>query len=235
MNSSLKDLYQLQQIDSRIAYLNKRYHELDNGSALKALYDETLKQNETFQTSFKNLQRDIKDAELELANIEAKEKECHKSLYGGRVSNPKELAALEKEIESLKKQRSRLDEKILLMMDEAEANKNKEKELTAHLMEVEQNYKNKESEYKKEVSILAIEARNLKAEREKLAPTINSAMLKKYESLRSGKAGIGIGKIETESCSACHTTLRNSVIRRIKDSEEIVFCDNCGRMLYIPE
>lgn len=231
MNSSLKDLFQLQQIDSRIAFLNKSYRELDNGSALKTIFEEAQTRNDTFQTSVKKLHSDIKDLELELANVETKEKECHKNLYGGRISNPKELAALEKEIESLKKQRSRLDEKILLMMDEVETQKQKGKEISAQLKEAEQNFRKKEQDYKKEVSVLASEARNLKAERDKLASIIKPALLTKYESLRSGKAGVGIGKIERESCSVCHTSMSSSLIRRIKQSEEIYYCDNCGRML----
>src|SRR5437773_2512001 len=109
MNQALTALYELQQVDSALAAAHRKYQALDPGRAEQAaaesarvLYDRLTREHHDTAT-------DLKDSELELQAVETKKKNFEIKLYGGQVQAPKELQAMEAEIEALGRQRARLD------------------------------------------------------------------------------------------------------------------------------
>src|SRR3954454_14848936 len=58
--------------------------------------------------------------EDEIASLGAKITELDKKLYSGTVSSPRELQAMQADIDSLKRHRSELEDKVLEVMEERE-------------------------------------------------------------------------------------------------------------------
>jgi predicted nucleic acid-binding Zn-ribbon protein len=44
--------------------------------------------------------------------------------------------------------------------------------------------------------------------------------------------GVAVAEARNRSCSACFMALRPQVMAEIRRGEEIITCDNCGRILY---
>ncbi len=72
------------------------------------------------RTALHKVSGDLKDTELKLEGVETKRKNYQQKLYQGTVTNAKELANIEKEIEALGRQRSDLDGKVLELMEQVE-------------------------------------------------------------------------------------------------------------------
>ena len=66
------------------------------------------------------LEHDQHDAEWQIEDLEPKLAAARDSLYGGRISNPKELSSLQHEVEGLESRRNRLEEKALGIMERVE-------------------------------------------------------------------------------------------------------------------
>src|SRR5262249_8135092 len=114
------ELWNLQEIDSEIYRLKRERGRLDDGVALRRTFEAAVKTADGLEARLRKLRSDMADAELELEKIESKKREFERRLYEGKVTNPKELSAMEQEIAMLGRQRGRLDETILTLMEDSE-------------------------------------------------------------------------------------------------------------------
>jgi predicted nucleic acid-binding Zn-ribbon protein len=233
MNPTLEILFSIQEIDSRIALLNRAYNAMDKGTAETAALETAQALYSRLKNETKSTHTDLQDSELELKRIEQKKKDFEQKLYGGRITVPKEMTAMEQEIESLGRMREKLDEKILTLMDQLELRKKEESAAKAKLSQAKKDFETQQTEYKNTVSKMTEEVKKLKEEREKLVPEIPAELFHQYESLRQAKGGIGLARIVQGSCSACRMTLSAAQIRKTKASATPQICDNCGRLLCI--
>ena len=235
MNEALNALYALQQIDIALAQLERRYHTLDPGHAEQAALEKARQEYMQKAEALHQLARDLQDAELELKSVEAKKKEHENKLYGGKITSPKEMVSMQEEIEALGRQRGRLDERILIMMDQLEALRTEVATAEPTLKEAEAALSRKQAAYNAETAAITQEVHTLTPRRTKLAATIPPALLKRYETLRATKNGVGISRIEKGICSACHTTLPVKVVQMVQETDSIEICENCGRLLCAEE
>src|SRR5258708_5024868 len=123
MNEALTALYALQQIDSALALATRKHLALDPGRAELAAAEAALKSYDEITHAFHSSSGSLKDTELELQGVEKKAKDFENKLYSGKVQNPKELQSMQEEIEALGRQRGRLDEQILTLMEEVETHR----------------------------------------------------------------------------------------------------------------
>ena len=45
--------------------------------------------------------------------------------------------------------------------------------------------------------------------------------------------GVAVAEARNRSCSACFMSLRPQVMAEVRRGEDIITCDNCGRILYV--
>src|SRR5205085_10062575 len=128
MNQALADLYALQQIDSALARATKKLQALDQGRAEQTARDAAKASYDEISQAAHDTHGSLKDSELELQSVEKKRKDHESKRYGGMVPNPKELTAMQDEIEALGRQRAKLDERILTLMEDVEQRRAQETE-----------------------------------------------------------------------------------------------------------
>jgi len=233
MNPSLTDLFELQKVDSALRLATRRLKALDEGAAERSAAETARELHERLSRTFHDTSGDLKDAELEVQGVDKKRKDFESKLYGGSVQNPKELQSIQQEIEALGRQKEKLDEKIIALMDQVETRRKEEADSKAQRESTEAAHTTKQAEWKKASAALNKEIKKLTAQRDQLAKPIPPAMMKRYDAFRTAKQGVGIARIEGNLCGACHTNLPSNLIRRVKDSDSIELCENCGRMLCI--
>ena len=230
MSASL-GLYRLQQVDRQIdrtrSQLDTIRQTLENDAEMR----ECLKQVETAKAAHYHAHHELKSTEVEVEAQKIKIEQAESSLYGGRVQNPKELQDLQKDVASLKKHLSTLEERELEAMLAAEtADKNLQNANT----QLELIQARLGSEHKKLIadqSTFVMELENLVEEREATLAPIDSSLLQIYEDLRQQRRGIAVAEITDNACAACGGTL-NSAIQQSARSQKIVNCPTCGRILY---
>ncbi len=235
MSEQLKALYELQTIDLELVKLQKARTALGDGSAQKKQLEGVRAKAGTAGESLLEATSELKDKELNLKTIEAKCKTFKDKLYAGKVTNPKELSSMEKEIEMLGRQREKLDERILELMDIVDARKSALAAAQASLAQYEQAYASHMQKLKKEYNALVMKSRELIPLREKAAALVDPILLKRYEASRASKGGVVVSKVVGGDCSACHTNLLGTQLRGLKADTDIQTCESCGRILYLEQ
>lgn len=230
----LSSLWVVQQVDARLAERRAERAALDDGSALRAETEAAQQASADAASRLHAAQAALRSHELELATADAKQKKAEGDLYGGRVSNPKELASLAGEIESLTRARDHLADKILDLLEQVEAltreASTREREaralagrLTAHL-----------GAYEAERTRLDGELAALEADRAARAAAVEPRLLKKYEGIAAQEGGIGMVAILGGFCGGCRNDVPVRFVSRVREGE-VVTCERCHRILYLDE
>lgn len=229
---TLNALYAVQQKDTLIQRAKKAQSALDNGTAAAAASTEAHAEAARRTSAAHTLTGELKDSELKLETLETKRKNYQQKLYQGSITNARELANMEKEIDMMGRQRSDLDGRVLELMEETEEAREAQTLAEAKAAEAEEHHKQTVAAYQARYKTLDQELVGLNAERQAGAALVeDQAAFKRYETLRAKPGGVGIAKIEAGNCGGCHMTLSSTVIKTVKENAAIQTCENCGRML----
>lgn len=234
MNNEIKQLIGLQEYDSRLDLYRLDLDSLPN--QLKQFSDqmEQLKQNlEEKKKTIITYQLKKKEREVELGTCEEKMRKGDMELNTLKSNEAYKFKL--KEIDEFKNLKSKVEDELLVLMDEIDhvsielkkceqENKNKEALI--------QNEKNeKESEIKKIQSLYDEELKK----REEYATGLSSELLTGYETIRKKRTGPVLANIIGESCGGCHTILTPGTINEVKKGKNLVLCDSCSMILYLEE
>lgn len=80
------------------------------------------------------------------------------------------------------------------------------------------------------------EAQRMKADKamQEKAKLVDNALFERYKRVKRNHS-IPMAKVENKQCGGCNMSLPMVVIKRIQNSDDVVECENCGRILYTGE
>lgn len=230
--SAALGLYRLQQVDSQIDHIRARrkgiQQTLEDDIELRAAA-EHLSVTESHQ---KDTDRALKQSEAEVEKQRIKIEQAEASLYGGRVQNPKELQDLQKDIASLKRHLTTLEERELEAMAALEKVEKELESAKNELKRVQSTRSEQSRDLTEESVMLNKDLERLGSERQAIVTDIAQQTLDIYEQLRQQRRGIAVATISDSSCQACGTTLTASQQQNARSTSQLFSCPTCGRILY---
>ncbi|OLD60773.1 MAG: hypothetical protein AUI83_01670, partial [Armatimonadetes bacterium 13_1_40CM_3_65_7] len=230
----VRKLYELQLVDTQIARLEAALAALDDGTAMRAQVEQARTAEETARAELQARQSRLRDLELELQSTVGKATKVEQDLYSGRISNPKELRAMQEDVEALGRQRQRIEDEMLGLMEEVERQLEQIRGLEAARQARERELDEHSEEYTTRQRALTSELEAARRQREALAAEVDPDFLRRYERLRSRKDGVAVTAVNGSVCNACHMTVPEAVLNAARERDEIRTCEDCGRILYVP-
>lgn len=234
MHEQIRMLVELQALDSEIfarkAILDGipvRIKELDDNiakesAALKSLDDE-----------LKKFQLARKDKEVELQAKEATIKKYKGQLF--QVKTNQEYTSLEKEMASIKADSSVLEDAIIELLDKVEeAQKNVAKE-KAVVEEAKNKIVGQKKGIEAEKNKNEAEFNDLNSKRKEFIKNLNNVILSKYERVLHNRKGMAVVSVGGDVCGGCNMNLPPQVINEVRLRNDLIFCENCNRILYATE
>jgi uncharacterized protein len=226
-------LYRLQQIDTQIDQVMSSLTEIEKllsgdetiKDARRAL-DEATKLLHQDQQALKNLEYAVKEQQIKIA-------QCESSLYGGKIRNPKELQDIQKEITSVKKYLSTLEDQQLDAMMTVEEKESQVKTANDNLNQALASFAEKSSGWSGQKSLLLHQRERLNSERTTATPPISADFMKLYENIRKRKSGVAVTTAHEGSCSVCGASIRPMELQLARNIQDVVYCTSCGRILYV--
>lgn len=219
----------LDQIEHQLRSLPERA-ELAAAMAELAALERTVEQVRSGRHEISGDQKRIED---EVAGLEDRVAHEDKVLYSGTLKSPRDLQALQDEIASLRRRISQLEDRELELMEAAEPLDARLAALTSQREAIDDRAGALRASIAEVEVELGAEADRVRAERAKLAATIEPELLHEYEALRPRFGGIAIARLVGAQCGGCHLTLSAVEVDRIKrvPPDEPVHCEECGRLL----
>jgi predicted nucleic acid-binding Zn-ribbon protein len=225
-------LYQLQQLDLElersIAEQQALESSLQGDSVLKKLRAEhTIAQ----QQLHLGLQAQ-KEAEWALEELDRRLRMHEQRLYSGVVTNPKELYALQQEVQHLRAQQNRQEEMALEVILTTESLQEVANSKAEALRQAQEKWLETNASGMIRRDQLDVKRQELKANREQFASNIDAHLLNRYEALKRTKQGRAVSKVDQNSCQWCRVILTPSELQRVRVNTDLQMCSNCGRILY---
>lgn len=233
MTETLADLLALQDKDQRLRTLRSELEALPVEKAAKErLIAEAAARLEAARTRSREIEVQKKSLE-----VEASAKRDQIARYRTQQMQTRkneEFTALAHEIESAEKVVTEIEDRELVLMEEAEA-------LRPQIAAAEQTYHSEKQKYDGQIAVLGDKAENLKARigeleaaRATAAAVVEEDLLDRYDRLFRTKNGTAVVALEHDVCTGCHMKVMTQTTVELRGEKSIVSCPQCGRILYLP-
>lgn len=234
MDIAFEPLIKLQEIDAEIHTASLYLESLPR--LIKDIEDKISAGSRAVAESRENLARNQKnrrDLETQVKDIKVQIGKYKRQL--NEVKSNRDYQALLKEIEESQKKVDEIEETIISEMLGAD-------DIEDAIRDAQMRHTKDEETLASDIQVLRskqaeMEARKkqLEQERSTLLPQIPADQMELYASIFKKRAGKALSSVKGDFCSLCHMRIRPQMLNEIRDRAALIFCENCGRILYWPD
>ena len=178
--------------------------------------------------------RDVRRLEDEASAAATKVGEVDKAMYSGSVTSPKELQAMQADLEQLQRHQRALEDRELEFMEQLEAIDGELRELESGVGAAETEIKGARASLAEHESSIDADIAIESAARGNSAAPLTTELLALYEQCRTRTRGIGAARLVGHTCQGCRLTIPATEVDRIRHAAPdapVSHCDNCGAIL----
>ncbi len=232
----LGGLLALSDTDAEIRRLQKRLDELPEQQQLDATIEERTQLEQARDD--RTLDQDEAQAEAaredrEVDQLRARLEAEQQRMYGGEITNAKELGSMRAEIDSVQRRIAEHEDAELEAMQRAE-------EIDAGIADLDRQVAAL-SERIDELGVLRDEAaRSLMAEiaelevqAERQREPLPDDLLARYDDARDRFGGRAVGQLEDDRCSACGISLSYADVNALVEGPPLTACPSCQRLMVV--
>ncbi len=145
------------------------------------------------------------------------------------------LDDLDKEIIDTRAQIALVEEKLLSLMEENEQVIAQNKELEHKVEEQKKLVAEEEEKINHRIADLDRRIEELNLQRKTLVENVDRKLVRVYNRIFKNKKGAALVSIINQTCQGCHLTVPPNVEAQARRKEQLIICENCARILYIPD
>ncbi len=234
METKLRQLYALQQIDSNLDELEElkgdlpgRIRELEAQET--ALKDQLAALENTMRTAF--TQRDNADGEI----VALREKAEKYKTQQFQVRNNREYDALTREMDSAQDTIVRLEKEMEMLEGKATLARTDIETVRLSLNELDAVLAEKRAALAEVSKTTEEEEGKLRHEREKIVHRVAKPDLAQYERIRKAKKGMAVVPVRRGACGGCFARVPPQKILELRQHSKIYLCEHCGRIIVSDE
>lgn len=232
--NSLDVLRQLQTLDAQLYRLRREKQQ--KPVELEQVKSEVASQeaeSKSVESKFKDLQLAQKKDELDLESREANIRKLQSQLF--QLKTNKEYTAMQHEIDSLKADKSLLEEAILRRFDATDQVAKERQLQTQRLTAAQQKLEKERVRLNQELELLNQKIAEIEEQRKTLTPAIQPELLTIYEKILVLRDGLALVPLLQDSCGGCHRRMPPQVVNEVFLKTKVVMCESCNRILYFDE
>ena len=232
MKAELEKLIALQNLDTSIRKLEKELEAIpERRAAIEGEFDRRAFEIKALESRRDEARHTRARLENEVLEQKTRAERAERNLMSSKKQD--EYTAAIREADAARKQISALETQILEQMETLEqseaALKERADEIATLNSDREARLKLFDEETRAQSELLAAQ----RVEREQVFANLPSSMSGMYSRIRARiRDGVAVAEARNRSCTACFMSLRPQVMAEIRRGEEVLTCDNCGRILY---
>jgi uncharacterized protein len=165
-----------------------------------------------------------REREAHRTRLQSREKE----LMSGRIRSPSELMQLNTEVQHMKASFADQEEAQLSLMEEGELADQAVVEASERLQEARTRSAGDEPILRRDLETWQSELVSVKADSEAAWAQVPPAAQRAYLRVRAHPP---VAEVDRNQCQACHVTVTSSGMQVLRKGDDIVNCENCGRIL----
>jgi predicted nucleic acid-binding Zn-ribbon protein len=223
---------QVQSLDQKIAALEKEVAGLPKHiAAIEKTLESHLRKLEADKAALSANHKERKNLDAAVQMHQQKISKLKDQMLGAKTNE--QYKAFVHEIDFIEKEIRTAEDRTLELMSEAEPLEANVKTAEAALAEEKQVVEAEKSRARERTATDETWLHQLREERRVAVAKLPSATLSAYERIRKKWRGHTIAEAVGGRCSACQIVLRPQYVQDLKKGDQLMFCEICGRFLYI--
>lgn len=230
--SEMEKLFDLQEVDGALGRFRALLESSDEGrrAALCAeRYEKAIWARKAAASALVKSEQALKRCELDLAAADESVERLRGRIYGGEVTSPKELAALEERLNIERRKKETLEDAVLAAMERLEQTKAQVDKVESIVPKIKREHGAARAAYDRAKAEWTAEIARLEDRRRSIVSGVDPRNLKVYDSLIASTNGRPVAKVINRRCDGCHVELPTGA--RVGETAR---CPNCGRLLWWP-
>ena len=236
-DEELDRLLELSDIDARRARIDATLADLPEQRAVDEAnerLDAAVKQGDALRVEVTTVEAGQRKLEREIEQYSTRMAKEQERLYGGGITNAKEMKSVEAEIESTQARIDEREDQLLEAMEEAEDLANRIEEAARTAEQTRAEITELEAERDEAAQQLLAERAELDVTRDELRDQLGDAALEQYDEVRERiPAGVAVGELSGMSCTACRIDLPHAEVNELRDGDPLATCPSCQRLLVV--
>ncbi|MCE0521523.1 MAG: C4-type zinc ribbon domain-containing protein [Methylacidiphilales bacterium] len=230
-NSTVEALLVLQERDARVAALTSELGSLprqiaavdEEIAARKAKFDELKNRTRQIEADRKKIDLDVQAKQVAISRYKSQQQQTRKN---------EEFAALNHEIEHAEKEIAALEDSELELMEAYDKGLAAVAAAQKELLQFEEKAKHKKADLEKRAAAVSAELIGAEEKQAAAEQAVPEDVLPRYRRILKSKKDVAIVPIRHGACGGCHMKLTPQTVLTARAAEDLVSCDNCGRLVY---
>ena len=232
MKAELQQLVALQNLDTTIRKLEKELEAIPQRRAeIEAEFDQRAFEIRALENRRDEAKHSRARLENEVVEQRGRAERAERNLMSSKKQD--EYTAAIREADAARKQISTLETQILETMETLEQTDAALKERADQIASLNSDREARLNLFDDETRAQSEQLAGARSERDKVFAALPKALSSLYSRISARiRDGVAVAEARNRSCTACFMSLRPQVMAEIRRGEEVITCDNCGRILY---
>ncbi len=230
-------LLALQDLDLEVMRAEKRLDELPEKRAIleaRAKIAEVQKLKGKAELLVRKLEAELRAHQDEVSTLTEKLGTEQKKVM--ETSDHRMVQSITREMDGLKRRRDKVEMLSLQLMERIDKADGQLDKINTALAQLAAKEASLVEEFKAQGGKLQTEIATLNARRDAYAGQLSADTLERYRTIRDQKGGIGVGKLEDTTCSACRMELPAERVKELRNSgSDVGVCPECKRLIIVAE
>ena len=230
-------LLELSDVDAQRARIDATLADLPEQQAVDEANERleaAIRQGDELRVEATTVEAEQRRHEREIEQFQTRIAKEQERLYGGGVTNAKEMQSVENEIQAAQRRVDEHEEELLEAMEAAD-------DLAARIDDAARTADQTRAEIVEleatrdaAAQTLLAEKAELDVQRDKLRGELGVDALAQYDGVRERiPAGVAVGELSGMSCTACRIDLPHAEVNELRDGDALTTCPNCRRLLVV--
>ena len=232
MKAELQKLIALQNLDTTIRKLETEQQAIPERRAeIEREFDQRAFEIRALESRRDEAKHTRARLENEVVEQTGRAERAERNLMSSK--KPDEYTAAIREQDSARKQISALETQILEQMEQLEQAEAALKERADEIATLNSDREARLKAFDEQTGTIGERLANARKERDEVFANLPKQMSGMYTRIKTRiRDGVAVAEARNRSCTACFMSLRPQVMAEIRRGEEVLTCDNCGRILY---
>ena len=232
MKAELQKLIALQNLDTTIRKLEKDQEAIPERRAeIEREFDQRAFEIRALENRRDEAKHTRARLENEVVEQKGRAERAERNLMSSK--KPDEYTAAIREADAARKQISALETQILEQLESLDQSEAALKERADEIASLNSDRDARLKAFDDETGTIGDRLATARKERDEVFANLPKQMSNMYARIKARiRDGVAVAEARNRSCTACFMSLRPQVMAEIRRGEEVLTCDNCGRILY---
>ena len=230
-------LLELSDVDAQRARIDARLADLPEQQAVEEAeqrLEAAIKHGDALRVEVTTVEAGQRRHEREIEQFQTRIAKEQERLYGGGITNAKEMQSVENEIDAAQRRVDEHEDALLEAMEAAEDLASRIDDAARTAEQTRAEIVELEAARDEAAQQLLAEKAELDVERERLRGELGDAALAQYDGVRERiPAGVAVGELSGMSCTSCRIDLPHAEVNELRDGDALTTCPSCRRLLVV--